>query len=113
VGGVGVLKRRGKPEVVVVSGARASRHDDIDVRQRKYLLTMAVRTVAFVASVVLFVLGLQWIAAAVLALSLIAPIAGVIIANNHVRSPQGRPELFDHDLNDNTPAIGRGPTIDA
>lgn len=104
------------PEAVVVSGARRSRHDDIAHRQRKYLLTMSVRTAAFVAAVALFVAGLRWVAAAVLALSLLAPIAGVIIANNHVRSPEGRPELYRPEDDDPNPAIEsdpkQGQTID-
>jgi len=106
------IRHRPDPKVVVVTGARASRHVDIEDRRRKYLITMAVRTVAFVGAVCLFVAGLEWEAALLLVLSLVAPIIGVVIANNHVRSAAGRPEVYDPDDTGNVPSIGRGPTID-
>jgi hypothetical protein len=105
-------RRSDEPATFVVSGARASRHADIDQRQRKYLLTMAVRTLAFLAAVGMFLAGLQWEAAVVLALSLLAPLVGVVIANNHARSPGGEPEFYQPDADDQVRALGRGPTID-
>jgi len=78
-----------------------SRQEDIRVRQRKYL-----------QAVVLFLVGLRWVAIGLLAISLLAPMVGVIIANNHARSPEGHPEAYRPEHDEAVPAIDRGPTID-
>jgi len=73
---------------------------------------MGFRTVAFIAAVVLFLVGLRWVAIGLLAASLLAPMIGVVIANTHARSPEGHPEKYRADADEAVPAIGRGPTID-
>lgn len=73
---------------------------------------MSVRTLAFIAAVVLFALDLRWEAAVVLALSLVAPIIGVIVANNHVRSGAGQPEIFRPEADGMVPVLDPARTID-
>jgi hypothetical protein len=79
---------------VLVTGARSSRRQLIDDRQRKYLVTMSVRSLSFVLAVVLYLLHLKWAAAGVLGLSLLAPIFAVVAANNHVRPNEGSADFY-------------------
>jgi hypothetical protein len=77
---VGVLHReRRKPTVHVVTRARSSRYDDIAQRQRRYLISMAIRTgavlLAFFAPLPI------WARALALVLGLVLPWVSVTSAN--------------------------------
>ena len=67
-----------QPEVVQITGARVSLSDDMRARQRRYLWSMAVRTVSFVAAVALLHGWARW-TGVVLAVTL--PWFAVVLAN--------------------------------
>jgi hypothetical protein len=97
---------------VLVTGARSSRGRMIDERQRKYLVTMSIRSVAFVVAVVLYLVHLKWAAAGVLGLSLIAPVFAVVAANDHVRPNEGSADFYATGEEPDQPRIEPGSTID-
>ncbi len=67
-----------QPEVVQITGAGVSLTDDMRSRQRRYLWSMAVRTVSFVAAVALLHGWARW-TGIVLAVTL--PWFAVVVAN--------------------------------
>jgi hypothetical protein len=84
---------------VLVTSAARSRDEQIDARQRRYLLTMGLRTLLFVLAIVLF-RGV-WRYAAIGA-SLVLPWLAVVVANAGLApgsempdyvAPTGGPEL--------------------
>jgi xanthine/uracil permease len=72
-------------EPFLVTTAPISPRDERRSRERRYLITMAVRVVAFIVAVV-FATG--WIRVIAVILALVLPWIAVIVAN----APQGRPE---------------------
>ena len=64
--------------VVRITDARGSLAEDVRGRQRRYLVAMTFRVVAFVASVLLFHGVLRWIAAGV---AMVLPWVAVVFAN--------------------------------
>ena len=81
-----------------ITTASASAHDDIAARQRRYVFSMGVRTVCFVAAIVTEGV-LRWV---LVAAALILPYVAVVMANAtasksdgfELRDGQfGRPEL--------------------
>jgi len=76
------------PEPVSITDARLSTSEDLDRRQRRYLWTMLVRVICFVA--MLFVPG-WWKVVALLG-AVFLPAAAVLLANNvDRRAPISRP----------------------
>ena len=77
---MGVLHRdRNKPTVHVVTRAHRSRSEDIEARQKRYLISMAIRTVAVLIA---FFAPIPWWARGIaLALGLILPWVSVSNAN--------------------------------
>lgn len=69
------------PDAAVITSARASRSDDVQRRQLRYLLSMGVRTACFVLAV--FTSGpLRWV---FLTGALLLPYVAVVIANASTR----------------------------
>jgi len=79
---------------VLVTTVGRSPRDEQRERQRRYLATMAVRVVCFILAIVLFGVGLRWIAAFAVAGSLILPWVAVVAANAGPRRTVERPSLF-------------------
>jgi hypothetical protein len=71
------VKRKEKPEIYSITGARTSRSDDVDARTKRYLFSMGIRTVCFIGAV-LATGPLRWI---LLAGALLLPYIAVVIAN--------------------------------
>jgi hypothetical protein len=71
------VSRRVRPEVYSVSGARPGRSDDLAIRQRRYLISMSVRTICFVLAVVLT----GWLRWTCVAAALVLPYIAVVMAN--------------------------------
>jgi uncharacterized membrane protein len=73
---------RKDPEPIRITSATRSRSEDITARQRRYLMSMAVRTACFLAAVFVagYSLWLMWLF--VIASFLLPPVA-VVIANAH------------------------------
>jgi hypothetical protein len=74
------MRKQGGPEVYRISGARAGLTEDVRGRQRRYIISMSVRTVSVILTVVLWNVErpLAW---ATLAVGLLLPYVAVVYAN--------------------------------
>jgi small neutral amino acid transporter SnatA (MarC family) len=81
-------------EPVLVTTAGQSPREEQRDRQRRYLITMAVRVVCFILAIVLFGIGQRFLAAFAVAGSLILPWVAVIAANAGPRRTVERPSLY-------------------
>ena len=70
--------RRHHDEAVRITTAASSRADDIAARQRRYVLSMGIRTVCFVAAVV----ADGWPRWLLVVAALLLPYVAVVMANN-------------------------------
>jgi len=70
-----------QPSVHLVTQAHRSLSDDIAYRQRRYLVTMGIRTVCFVIAVVMFVNHLGWLVAIPAVGAIVIPYFAVVFAN--------------------------------
>jgi uncharacterized protein (DUF58 family) len=69
-----------------------SPRDERRARERRYLITMGIRVVAFIAAILL---ASGWIRVVAIALALVLPWVAVILANaGPKRSAQQQPSLF-------------------
>jgi Protein of unknown function (DUF3099) len=92
-------KRRGD-DVYVVTNAGRSRRQEIDDRQRKYLIKMAIRTLCFIGAIVAYVLHVPTIfVLALIIAALVLPWASVVVANAGPgpEARRRRPELYTPD----------------
>ncbi|MEO5710226.1 MAG: DUF3099 domain-containing protein [Nocardioidaceae bacterium] len=85
---------RHEPEPVRITTATRSHHADIAIRQRRYLISMGIRTVCFVLAVVSIGHWFLWV---FLAGSLVLPYIAVVLANASVAPDPGGPDYFDPD----------------
>ena len=69
---------RKEPEVVRITTAPRSRRDDIAGRQRRYVISMTIRTVCFVLAVVCIGHWFMWV---FITASFVLPYVAVILAN--------------------------------
>ncbi|WP_372729106.1 DUF3099 domain-containing protein [Nocardioides sp.] len=70
--------RRYDDDVVRVTTAATSRREDIARRQRRYLLSMSLRTICFVGAVIV---GSGWLMWVLIAGALVLPYVAVVMAN--------------------------------
>jgi hypothetical protein len=70
--------RRRDEHAVRITTAAASRNEDIRGRQRRYLISMGIRTVCFVAAVIVGHGVVMWI---LIAAALLLPYVAVVMAN--------------------------------
>jgi DUF3099 family protein len=96
---------RRKPEPVRITTAPRSHSDDIGTRQRRYLISMGVRTVCFVLAVVSIGHWFLWL---FLAASFVLPYIAVVMANAGASTDPGHLDLVPPDPN--RPALEGGPT---
>ncbi len=68
-----------EPEVVRITTAATSRRDDIDHRRKRYVISMAVRTLCFIGAVVV---GDNWVRWVLVAGAFILPYVAVVMANS-------------------------------
>lgn len=96
----GPLRRGGTREPVYqITGARRGVRDDVNIRTRRYLISMGVRTVCFVLAVV----ADGWLRWVLIAAAVLLPYLSVVFANG------GRERTFDlpeTDIPDERRAIG-------
>lgn len=70
------------PAPVRITSARAGRSVDRQVRQRRYFITMGIRTACFVAGVIALLAGLAtWLVWLLFLASLLLPYIAVVMAN--------------------------------
>lgn len=82
-------------EPVLITTAPTSPAAERRSRERRYLITMGVRLICFILAIVLFGVGLRWLAAFAVAGSLILPWVAVVAANaGPTRSPASTPSLY-------------------
>ncbi|MFI1012086.1 DUF3099 domain-containing protein [Streptomyces sp. NPDC020965] len=74
------MRKRSKAEVVRITGARQGLTDDVRGRQRRYVISMSVRTVSVVLAAVLWNVE-RHVAIVALALGILLPYIAVVIAN--------------------------------
>lgn len=74
--------RRRAPEAVRITTAATSRESDIAARERRYVISMTIRTLCFLGAVVAGVaFGVWWLCWVLLAASLLLPYVAVVAAN--------------------------------
>jgi len=83
---------RREPEPVRITTAERSRSDDINARQRRYLISMGVRTLCFILAVVSIGHWFMW---GFIIASFILPYVAVIMANAGSSPDPGGPDPFD------------------
>lgn len=74
------MRKQSGPEVFHISGARTSLREDVAARQRRYIISMSIRTVSVILTVVLWNVErpLAW---GTLVLGLLLPYVAVVYAN--------------------------------
>ncbi|SEG66260.1 Protein of unknown function [Thermomonospora echinospora] len=98
-------------DVYTVTNAPVPMSQDIGHRQRRYLLSMGVRTVCFVVAVIIATAGAPlWIAGALVVTALVLPYISVVMANGG-REPQARVHLEDTQSLDRKEISGQPPEI--
>jgi hypothetical protein len=100
-------QRSRRDQAHLVTEARPSLSDDIAYRQRRYLIMMGIRTVCFIAAIVLFANHLGWVTAIPLVGAIVIPYFAVVFANG------GREPTINRGFKPyepNTPELYRPPS---
>ena len=84
---------RREQQVFSITSAANSQSEEIGGRQRRYAISMGIRTLCFVLGVA-FWSHITWLAVVFLAGSLLLPYTSVILANAGVRSKGAGPSPF-------------------
>ncbi|MFA7265232.1 MAG: DUF3099 domain-containing protein [Candidatus Nanopelagicales bacterium] len=81
-----------RDEVYNITGARESAHIERQARTRRYLISMGIRTVCFIAAILVS----GWLTWVLFAAAIILPYISVVVANTVVRpiSPLGMPPII-------------------
>ena len=95
---------RKEPDPVRITTATRSHQEDIAIRQRRYVISMGIRTVCFVLAVVFMGHWFMWV---LIAASFVLPYVAVILANAGSSPDPGGPEFFEPEPG--RPAIESGP----
>jgi Protein of unknown function (DUF3099) len=103
-----VKATRGRREQAhLVTQARPGLSADIAYRERRYLIMMGIRTVCFIAAVLMFINHLGWLTAIPAIGALVIPYFAVVLANGG-REPTTNRTFRQYEPN--SPAIYRPPT---
>jgi len=86
------------PPPLLVTTAGKSAREERRERERRYLLTMGLRVLCFIAAIVLFAAGLRVAGAVAAAGSLILPWVAVVVANAGPRRTPSQPQLYERDI---------------
>ncbi|TDC21662.1 DUF3099 domain-containing protein [Streptomyces sp. 8K308] len=81
------------PEVFRITGARRGLHEDVLARQRRYVISMLVRTVAVLLTVVLWNVN-RPLAVVALVLGAVLPYVAVVVANAGRENAPSLPSTF-------------------
>jgi len=84
-----------EPEAVRITSAAASRNADIALRQKRYLVSMGIRTVCFVGAIVASLLEIHWLWPILIVGALVLPYVAVVMANAATTKGDGF-ALVDH-----------------
>jgi hypothetical protein len=80
---------RHRDDAVRITTAAANRADDIAARQKRYLLSMSLRSACFVGAVVAALAGITWLWPFLIAGALVLPYIAVVLANNSASRSDG------------------------
>ena len=98
-------QRKTDDGAIRITTAATSRADDIAARQRRYLLSMSLRSACFVGAVVAALAGIGWLWPFLIAGAIILPYIAVVLANVATTrregfelqgAPGAHPELTAH-----------------
>jgi uncharacterized ion transporter superfamily protein YfcC len=84
-----------EPEAIRITTATRSRNEDIAARQKRYLISMTIRTICFVLGVVSLGHWFMWV---FLVASFLLPTIAVVVANSSSPPDPGGPDYFEPDL---------------
>lgn len=102
---------RRQADVYTVTNAPLPMSQDIGHRQRRYLVSMGIRTACFIAAVITAAAGAPvWLAGILVAGALILPYVSVVVANAG-REPQPRASFGEPDLSGTKEISGPRPEI--
>ncbi|MFJ8663833.1 DUF3099 domain-containing protein [Streptomyces sp. NPDC093795] len=87
------MSKRDGGEVFRITGARQGLADDVRGRQRRYIISMSVRTLSVIAAAVLWNVE-RHVAVVALALGILLPYVAVVIANAGRESTPSLPSTF-------------------
>ena len=73
-------RRRGE-DAVRITNAPLNRRDDIAARQRRYLLSMSLRTICFVGAIIASLAGIHWLWPILIVGAILLPYVAVVMAN--------------------------------
>lgn len=99
-------ERSDRHDAVRITTAAESRNADIAMRQRRYLLSMSLRTLCFVGAILASLAGIHWLWPILIVAALVLPYVAVVMANATSRRADGfalldegftRPELRPSD----------------
>jgi hypothetical protein len=82
---------RKEPEPFRITSATRGHSDDIGARQRRYVISMSIRTICFLLAVVSMGHWFSWV---FLAASFVLPYIAVVVANGGAAPDPGGPEPF-------------------
>jgi hypothetical protein len=74
-------KRSDEDDAVRITTAASSRNADIAVRQKRYLLSMSLRSLCFVGAIIASLAGVGWLWPILIAGALVLPYIAVVMAN--------------------------------
>jgi hypothetical protein len=81
-------------ESISITGAQVSRVEDNRARERRYLMSMAIRTVCFIGAI----LASGWLRWALVAGAVLLPYVAVVMANaGRKKAPVASPTIILHD----------------
>ena len=87
---------RGKPEPARITSASRSHSDDLRAREKRYIITMGIRTACFVLGVGFYLSPApKWICVVFIVGSLVLPYIAVVMANAGSSPDPGGPDPFD------------------
>lgn len=101
-----MVRKRSGTEVFRITGARQGLADDVRGRQRRYIISMSVRTVSVVLAATLWNVE-RHVAVVALALGVLLPYIAVVIANAGRENAPSLPSTFVPAPM--RPALGTGP----
>ncbi|MGW1882055.1 DUF3099 domain-containing protein [Streptomyces sp. NPDC001970] len=87
------MRKRNSNEVFRITGARQGLADDVRSRQRRYVISMSVRTLSVILAAVLWNVE-RHVAIVALALGVLLPYIAVVIANAGRESAPSLPSTF-------------------
>ncbi|MDT0453468.1 DUF3099 domain-containing protein [Streptomyces hesseae] len=100
------MRKLGGTEVIRITGARQGLSEDVRGRQRRYVVSMGIRTLSVVLTVILWNIE-RYVAIGTLVLGALLPYVAVVIANAGRENAPSLPGTFVPAPT--RPALGRAP----